>query len=352
MPRNTSGAHLNAIPSPHQKNIMRSVLFTAITLVILSSACQKDNTAPAPNNNGGGGNGGSSNNGAITSWTPQRPYPDENITFKGSGFGTNSANVHVYLWGDVSHPFTVLSVHDTELVVAPPANLDGLMNVPHFAHLQFISPAGTDTVHYFYWKAMVNLVGNGLNDPEGHLYGADIRAGDSIIVHGTGLGAGATVLLGTEIIGSLSQVDSDYYCYAYGRLLPDAFDNNENDETVVENRLLTVTNADGRSDTATVQVGISPHMQLAGIVYNGPASFLSGSAESFNATIEGRYLKSCVTVRLQGPGGTFDSNPVGGGFPNSVGYAQPIVSLAPGIWTVTVHDCAGGLGGQVSFTVL
>lgn len=324
----------------------------AVLLVVLTllASCKKDDDSPS-NNPGGGGGNTNPGDGSVTSWSPVRPYPDEQITFKGSGFGTDLADVHVYLWGQANHAFSVVSVSDTQLVLAPPADLNSLLNVPQFAAIQFITPGGTDTVPYFYWKAMVNLVGDGLDDPEGHLYNADVRAGDSIIVHARGLGAGTTVRLDGQIIGTLTEVDSDYYCYAYGRLLPDAFTTTEMDESVVASRLLTVTNADGHSDTATVQVGISPHMVLNGISYSGPSTFVAGSATSFNGTIVGRYLKSCVLLRLTGPGGTFDTYPVGGGFPNELPFGQPVVGLDPGQWTFRVFDCGGGLAGEVSFLV-
>ena len=92
-------------------------------------------------------------------------------------------------------------------------------------------------------------------------------------------------------------------------------------------------------------------MVLNGISYSGPSTFVAGSATSFNGTIVGRYLKSCVLLRLTGPGGTFDTYPVGGGFPNELPFGQPVVGLDPGQWTFRVFDCGGGLAGEVSFLV-
>ncbi|MFZ1687273.1 MAG: IPT/TIG domain-containing protein [Flavobacteriales bacterium] len=330
-------------------NAQRTLLaLLAISLVITS--CKKEDDPP-PANGGGGTGGGPNGIGLITSWSPVKPYPDDDITLTGSGFDTDLADNTVTV---VGQPFTIVSASSTQLVVRPPQDFASQLPVGSFGTLLLESGASADTIYPLYYKRPMTLLGFDNNLDEWWV-GAPPRVGDSVQYNAIGCTLQGMSVSFNGAAATEIDVDSAYYCLIRFRMpLSLAVGN---DETAFTTMVMTATNSDGRTDTLTQQVASSPHMVIADVeLLNGAGPFdisdMNSNGDVLNFRVSGRYLKSCAQWELSGPSPTTGTLGVGG-FPSEAFIVFSPLSMVAGNYQIVVLDCdGGGMGITFAFTLV
>jgi hypothetical protein len=284
---------------------MNKVQLLSLTLILLITACKKDDdTPPSSSGGGGGGNGGggTNGNGLVTSWSPLKPYRDDVITLTGGPFNTNEAMNSVTSLGDA---FDIISVSGTQLVVQPPNGWAPTSG--GFSNLYIQSGNAMDTIPDIYWKRPMRVIQleDNLDD---FLFGAPARPGDSVVVYGSGFTpSGMSVNIGGTTQPGPYFVDSAFYGRIHFRI-PVSMGSGDNESTLTTN-LLTVSNADGRTDTLTIGWAPTPDMEIYSLDLLGGGSVfdlseMNGSGQVLNFVIEGRYLHANRPWTLTGPSGT------------------------------------------------
>jgi hypothetical protein len=93
-------------------------------LLVMVAGCKTDDSTPTNiNNTGGNNNNVTSGNLKITSWSPERPHPDEIITITGTGFSDDDTANHVQLYGlnSWNKDLDIISATTTEIRARIPA---------------------------------------------------------------------------------------------------------------------------------------------------------------------------------------------------------------------------------------
>lgn len=324
---------------------MRSPLLLVL-IALLFCACQKDDPAPsAPSGGGGGGTGTGSAN--ISSWSPNKPYVDEAITFIGGPFPTTPNGITI---ASNNVPLEIISNNGTELVVRPPDGTEDNM-VVFYSTVVIATATDTTELYPFYWKRRMNVTFFADNLDE-IFNGQPARAGDSLRFNGSGFTtSGMTVSINGQPISSPIGVDSAFWCNMRFRVPLSLASGN--DESVVTTALLTATNADGRTDTLTIPFAPTPRMNLYEVVllgggYTFDISEMSSGAQVLNFEVRGRHLRPNVNWSLQGPSPATGTLGVAG-YPHTAGITLDPASMSPGNYTLSV---GGFFGVNISFALV
>lgn len=312
-------------------------------------ACDKDKT-PTPS--GGGGTGPGPNvTGPITisSWSPQRPYTDEVITFFGGPFPTAPDVLEVQ--GAIWTPFQILSVATDELQVRPPADFQYSLLYGDYTPVRFIVGEDTTLLYPFYMhrKFAVTQFEQNLT---GHVPGLPARAGDSLRFAGRSFTTtGMQVYVDGQPVNAPVAVDSGLFCSMRFRV-PAHMGSGE-DESELSVVPFVFVNGHGRRDTMLLNYGRTPIMQLHGMELVGGGSTFSisqmnSSGQVLNFRVYGRHLRASQIWNLTGPSpasGTLEVE----GYPNEAFLVVNPVSMQPGGYTITVVGCWGC--ATVNFTL-
>jgi hypothetical protein len=327
---------------------MNKVQLLSLTLILLITACKKDDDTPPSSSGGGGGGkggGGTNGNGLVTSWSPLKPYRDDVITLTGGPFNTNEAMNSVTSLGDA---FDIISVSGTQLVVQPPNGWAPTSG--GFSNLYIQSGNAMDTIPYIYWKRPMRVIQleDNLDD---FLFGAPARPGDSVVVYGSGFTpSGMSVNIGGTTQPGPYFVDSAFYGRIHFRI-PVSMGSGDNESTLTTN-LLTVSNADGRTDTLTIGWAPTPDMEIYSLDLLGGGSVfglseMNGSGQVLNFIVNGKYLRADATWNLSGPSPTNGTLGVGG-YPNTVPIVVNPVSMSPGNYTLQITGTTAFYGFQLT----
>lgn len=324
---------------------MRSSI-PALSIMLFISACQKDD--PSPGGATGGGTGGpGTGGGLISSWSPQKPYVDESITFVGGPFPTAPNAITITSNG---LPLEIIGNTGTELVVQAPAGTENDM-VVWYSTVVIATATDTAEIYPFHWKKRMDVTFFADNLDE-IFNGQPARAGDSLRFNGSGFTtSGMTVSINGQPITTPVGVDSSFWCNMRFRVPLSLASGN--DESVVTPALLTATNADGRTDTLTFAFAPTPRMDLYEIIlvgggYTFDISDMSSGAQVLNFEVRGRHLRSDVNWSLQGPSPASGTLGVGG-YPNTAALTVDPASMAPGTYTLSV---GGFFGVHIGFALV
>lgn len=332
----------------------RTALLTLLTLTI---ACSKDDSSAPSSSSGGGGSGGGDNNGSahISSWSPAIPYADDTITFHGTGF---DAMISGNLITTCSRTFEVISASATQLQAHLVDDITSCILYTDRSTILFHANNWTDTLTGFQWKKVPRITEINYFAP--FYCDALFRSGDSLEVKGFGFGPHTftSISIGGNSVNGTTVVDTGSLGYGYfrARLLPTDL-GSSNDECDTATVLVTITNTDGRVFHAQSRIGHGPHMLWTSIVPNissASRAQLIANNEVIYATVNGRYLKTCMTVRLALSG--TPSLTIGGptpGFPNSyvIGPFDPS-ALSVGTYYFHPADCDGIIGFPLGSFIL
>lgn len=310
---------------------MKAQLLLVVTCAALITGCKKDDDPPSPSGGGNNTGGGNNGNGLVASWSPVKPYPDDVITFTGGPFSTDLSQ------NEVTSGSTVLqniSVTSTTLTVQPPAGY--APSTGGFSTIFIQSGSGADTLYPVYWKRPLNLIGmeDNLDD---FIFGAAARPGDSVLFTGSGFTpTGMSFSINGTSVNAGIHVDSAFYGDAYFRI-PVSFGSGS-DESQVTTALVSVTNADGRSDTLTIGWAPTPDMEVFGLELLGGGSVfdisdMTGAGQVLNFQVTGKYLNSSLGWDLVGPSAT--SGTLGAsGFPSEAFIMLNPASMSAGSYTL------------------
>lgn len=301
-------------------------LFLAIAMSFINS-CTKSSSSPGGNggnNNGGNNNGGNGGNNTnvitITSISPERPYPDDQITINGTGFNVDASKDTLEFGRLINGNFgawhegletewpslcTVVSATATKLVVrsASPFKLDYNAFVSGPASIAVIQvrtggkKAVTSVIPFkrlFQCSGLTNL--NLFNDAIG-------RPNDSLIISGKGFaknGLSASID-GKELTNF--KVDSAPESGTISLRLPKTFFGEVNDETISVEKPVTLTQPDGKTSQKTFHFLLSPQMQVSSMYAENNIYSLDGLNSSGGVVkiyVSGKALKSDAVVKLDG----------------------------------------------------
>jgi|GEM_PF-3800209 len=325
---------------------MQRKLIIPVVALLLIASCKKDNTPPS--SSGGGGTTPTQTGSAhITSWSPAIPYADDTVTFFGTGFNT-TPNGNVIT--TCNYTFEVVSASATQVRAHLVESMYNCLATTEQTDIVFQANGWSDTLSDFTWKKVPKIFELDYFAP--YYCNALLRGGDSLKVVGVGFGPNslASFSIGNSTVNGQVVLDTfpHGWGYIYTRLLPTDLgsSNNECDTATV---LVTLTNTDGRVFSSQTRIGHGPHMSFQNVVPNivsaSRADMLANNLVIY-ATVNGKYLKTCMTVRLfRETGGPADELVLttGGppaGFPNSyvIGPIDPI-SLEPGTYYFIPVDC-------------
>jgi hypothetical protein len=283
---------------------MRASFIAPLAIALLVASCQKDDDTPP--SSGGGGNGvdttGNNGTGLVVSWSPVRPYTDQEITFTGGPFSTNMAQNSVV---SQSQAFTILSVTTTQLVAQPPPGWSA--NTGGFSTIFIQSGSAADTLYPVYWKRPFNVLHfeDNLDD---WIFGAPSRPGDSVVFNCiSATYEGMSVSINGQSMPGPFAVDSAFYCTIAFRI-PVSMGVGS-DESTTTNAFLTATNGDGSTDTLTIGWAPTPDMEIFGLeLIGGGSTFdlgdMIGNGHVLNFRVYGKYLHNNQSWTLTGPSGT------------------------------------------------
>ena len=334
----------------------KKYLFPVTAALLLFSSCTKNNPTPNPVPPGGGGGGGN-NTLTVTSIVPSNPYPDDEFTINGSGFNTNATldtvefghliNGNFAAWhGGIPTEYaslcTVVSASATQLKIQSvnPFALD--YNSFNFsptsiAVAQVRTGSKKIVTPLIPFKRLMTL--NGTNDPDANISWG--RPGDSLDINGQGYNKiGLNASIGTSPLSNF-KVDSTPNSARISLRLPKNFFGGENDETITQSRMLTVTNADGKSLQKNFTFFMSPHMYISGMQAEQSSyslSGLNGSGGMIKIFIAGRNLKSDAVLHLDSNNGTHTQNNLQvSGFPDNLIVQLTPSAMAVGNYQVSIY---------------
>ncbi len=333
---------------------MRQILFIPFAIVLLATSCKKGKADQPANPGGGGGGGGQTGTAHISSWSPAVPYADDTVTFHGTGFDpTASGNVVT----TCNHVFQVISASSTQVKAHLVNDITSCIYYNDMSEIVFQANGWSDTLPDFHWKKTPRIME--LNYFAPYYCNAFFRGGDSLEVVGIGFGSNslASWSIGDHQSSGPVVVDTGVEGFGYIRTRLGPSDlGSAIDECDTATVLVTLTNTDGRVFSKQTRIGHGPHMSFQSIVPNinsaSRADMLANNLVIY-ATVYGRYLKSCMAVRLyRTTGGPVDeliltAGGPPGGFPNSyvVGPIAPI-SLAVGNYVLKPVNCDGSIDGS------
>jgi hypothetical protein len=343
------------------KIISRYFLF----LMCLFVACQKNNTNSAnngngnnPGNGGNGGNGGGVDTISISSFSPAIPYTTDTVTITGTGFNADKSKDSVsFSTPGASYgrgPVNIVSATSTQLrFVMSPDSVSGLMRfgTDGVVDLQ-ISANGKSKYFTRVLRFKMSLSLSGIR-------GSSIpvtRPGDSIAFVGRGFSWTGNVFSINSQVFNILKMDStievpgeyaaQFYAFSY---LPKGFFGDINNEDSTRLVPVSVTNADGRTASIQMALGLSPIMQLnsmyfdndnfVGGVHYFSISQLNNGGGKISLHIIGKNLKDNADVEFSGTDGTdiHSALPVSG-FPDSTVIQFGTGGLTPGnTYTIRVR---------------
>jgi hypothetical protein len=293
-----------------------------LLLSVLAFGCNKGSVNNGNNNGGSGNNGGGGGSIAgltVTGYLPVRPYLLDTLVINGTGFDPDKSHDTVLFNFSLGK---ILSATSTQLKLTMPEESNiSLPGATYNCKLEVRSygkrlqiPGGIT------FKRVLQL--NGIQDPD-YFNAAWGRPDDSLAVLGSGFNVNAAAMqisIGTTTLSNY-KTDSNYHCTATTRL-PKTIFGGSNDEDAEEQRMVTVRNADGKTDSKMLNFYISPRMRVS-YVGAEKSSYTKGELATGGVVIlniQGRNLKNDVRIELTGPAGSgFQTNSTLGvsGFPNS-----------------------------------
>lgn len=323
---------------------MQRNLIVPFIALLLAAACKKDNSSP-PSGTAGGGGGGQAGSAHISSWEPAIPYADDTITFHGTGFDPVASGNSITTCNHVLH---VISASATQLKAHVVEDITTCIYYDDQSDVVFQANGWSDTLAAFHWKKVPRITE--INTFSPYYCNALFRGGDSLEVLGIGFGPNslASFAIAGHGINGPVQVDTGLAGYGYLRvhLLP-ADLGSSNDECDTATVLVTLTNTDGRVFSKQSRIGHGPHASFGNIVPNitsaSRADMIANGLVIY-ATVNGQYLKTCMTVRLYDQSNlpilTMGGAP--SGFPDSytIGPIDP-GTLAVGSYNFHPVDCDG-----------
>lgn len=354
----------------------KTIIFLALVAALINS-CSKTSSPPATGNNGGSNNTGGNNNGGsnptgitVTSITPANPYPDEEITITGTGFNADatkdtlefgrliSGNFgawHDGLDADWSSLCKVVSATATQLVVKSvnPVHLDyDAFNISatSIALLQIRTGGKKAVTPLIPFKRLLQL--NNITNPD--LFNDAIgRPNDSLVIGGKGFAAnGVSVSIDGTALKDF-KIDNTSSSGKITLRLPKNFFGGENDESIMVEKNMSLSNPDGKTVQKTFHFLVSPLMQVSSMQAESPTyslSGLNGSGGVVNINVSGKSLKSDATVVV---GGTNVHSQAGlqvNGFPDNAVITLSPASLGLGVIQVSIMR-GNTLYGVCNFTV-
>jgi len=332
-------------------------LLFAFAIVLLNS-CSKTGSSPGGSggNNGGNNGGGNTNGITVTSVTPDRPYPDDQITITGTGFKADATKDTVEFGRLISGKFgawhdgldsqwasrcTVVSATATQLVVRAvntfQLDYNSFASGPSSIAVMQVRTGGKKAVTPVVpFKRLLLL--SSITNPE--LFNDAIgRPNDSLVIGGKGFAkSGVSVSIdGTPLTDF--KIDSTP---EYGQItlrLPSTFFGGANDESLMADKSMTLTNPDGKSVQKTFHFLLSPQMQVYGMQAESSSyslSGLNGSGGVVKVFVSGRALKDDAVVKLGGVNIQSQAGLQVTGFPNSTVITFSAGSLALGTLQVSI----------------
>ena len=346
----------------------KALLFLAITIIITNS-CSKGTSSP-----GGGGNNGGNNSGGgaitVTSISPAHPYPDDEITITGTGFNPDASkdtlefgrigNGNFGAWHDgleTEWPSLckVVSATATQLVVKSvnPFVLDLYsfsQGTTSIALLQIRSGGKKAVTPVIPFKRLLML--NFINNPDFNGYQIG-RPSDSLVITGKGIAkSGVKVFLeGTQL--NNFNIDSGANSGTISLRLPKLFFGNVNDDTLMADKKMTLSNPDGKTVERTFHFMLSPYMRISSMYAEKSSYSLSGLISSGGVVkvfVSGRSLKDDATVKVGGVNIQTQSPLQVSGFPDNTVLTFTPGSLATGNLQVSIWR-GNTLYGACTFNV-
>ena len=349
---------------------MRQIILFLSIVAILFNACTKGGGNNGGGNNsggnGGGGNGGGGGNSAgitVTSISPANPYPDDEFTVIGTGFNTDASkdtvefgrliNGNFGAWHDYDSTggCNVISATTTELKIKAvnTFSLD-LASFPNntnsIAVVQVRSGGKKAVSSVIPFKRLMLL--SSITNPD--LFGNAIgRPNDSLVIGGKGFrSTGVSAYIGGTQLSGL-KIDSNPNGSKITLRLPKSFFGSENDETIMQDKEVTLVNPDGKIVKKTFKFLISPRMIISSMATEFP-TYSKSSGGVVKVYISGRCLKSDATVFVDGLNYHATSNLGVNGFADNT-----IIELGTGampLGNIRVRiERTGLLYGLVDFTL-
>jgi len=358
---------------------MKKILFSLALVIFLLNSCSKSSSPPANGNNNGGNNNGGNNAGnnggnasgvTVSSVTPVNPYPDDQITITGTGFNPDASkdtvefgrliNGNFGAWHDgLSDEWaslcTVVSATATELVVQSmnPVHLDySAFNTSDnsIAVVQVRTGGKKAVTPVIPFKRL--LVLSSITNPD--LFNDAIgRPGDSLEINGKGFAAnGVSVSIDGAQLTDF-KIDNTQSLGKIKLRLPKTFFGMENDESIMVEKNMTLSNPDGKTVQKTFHFLLSPFMQVYDMQPENNTyslSGLNGSGGVVRINVSGRNLKSDATVIVGGVGVHSEGGLQVSGFPDNAVITLSPASLGLGNLQVTIMR-GNTLYGACHFTV-
>jgi hypothetical protein len=337
---------------------MKQILLLLVTISIIFNSCSKGSSTPGGGGNNGGGNNGGGNSGAITvtSITPARPYPDDQITITGTGFNPDATKDTLEFgrvvsgnfgaWHDGLEPewpsqCKVISATATQLVVKSvnPFTLDlyaFAQGTTSIAVLQIRSGGKKAVTPVIPFKRLLML--NFINNPDfkGYQIG---RPSDSLVITGKGIAkSGVKVSIeGTQLTNF--NIDSGANSGTISLRLPKTIFGIVNDDTLMVDKKMTLTNPDGKTVEKTFHFMLSPYMAVNNMYAESNTyslSALNNSGGVVKVFVSGRSLKDDAIVKLGGVNIQTQGPLQVAGFPDNTVLTFTPGSLAVGNLTVSI----------------
>jgi hypothetical protein len=294
---------------------MKHRLHHAMLVVLIAATGCNKGSVNQNNGNGtgnGNGNGGGTASLSVTGFTPLRPYLDDTLIINGTGFNSDKSKDTVLFNFSLGK---IISATSTQLKVTMPAESDINMTFLYTSKLEVRANGKKFPVtNGIGFKRPLQLYG--LNDPETNI--SIGKPDDSLVFNGSGFnvnGNGMAVSIGTTSVPGYN-IDSNFHGTVSLRL-PKGFFGSSNDEAAVEQKQVTIKNADGRIVSKTLNFYLSPRMRISSAQFEQNDYHLANGAVVI-LNIIGRNLKNDTKVELSGPNNyhAISSLPVSG-FPST-----------------------------------
>ncbi len=333
-------------------------MLSFLIILLIFNGCSKSGSGP---NNGGGtgggnnGGGGGNNNGGsavtITSVTPVNPYPDDEITINGTGFNADATKDTVEFGQLTNNVFgawhdgietewaglcTVISATTTQLKVKAVNTwkLD-FYSFPNgttsIAALQVRTTGKKAVSPVIPFKRLLFL--QGIFNPDYFNWSIG-RPSDSLVISGKGFRkSGVQASVDGKLLTNFT-IDS-----AAGNItlrLPKTFFGTENDESIMEDKVLTLSNPDGKIVTKSFKFLISPQMRINSMQPT-PSTISLSSGGNVNILVNGRNLKNDATVHVDGVTIHSQTGLQVNNFPDNTTINLTAGALAPGNIQVSIY---------------
>ena len=294
-----------------------------LAITLLSFSCTKSSPGGGSNggsngNGGGNGGGGASNGLTISSISPANPYPDDEITINGTGFNADATKDTVEFGkkvGDVFAPWndgdpdeqaklvTIKSASATKLVIKAanpfPLDYNAFPSGNTSIAVMQIKAGGKKVISSVIpFKRLV--VVSTLKNIDNNNAGIG-RPNDSLVIGGKGFASsGVNVSIGGTSVPTI-KVDSGASSGQIMFRLPKNFFGNENDETAMATKTVSVSNPDGKTIQKDFSFMLSPRMVVSSMKSDKTTYSLStllGSGGVIKITVTGKCLKDDATFTI------------------------------------------------------